>query len=143
MPYWFRKVPIHWDEARRGPWYGNTPAWQGGSNYDAMLSGFGPYALTRLTMATGGDYILYDRPSDSSPFKIETMRPYLPDYRKGPLREAVEASHQLNLHVLRLDYGVQYGGLIYYSPQEIQAKVRAAVVAENHEPKPPCWHSTR
>ena len=144
LPYWFRKVPIHWDEARRGPWYGNTPAWQGGSNYDAMLSGFGPYALTRLTMATGGDYILYDRPSDSSPFKIETMRPYLPDYRKAnaiqadlyekPLRmtilKAVEASHQLNLHVLRLDYGVQYGGLFYYSPQEFQAKVRAAVVAE-------------
>jgi len=74
-------------------------------------------------MATGGDYILYDRPSDNLPFKIKTPRPYLPDYLKAnaiqadlyekPLRmailKAVEASHQLNLHVPRLDYGVQYG----------------------------------
>ncbi|MFT5093773.1 MAG: hypothetical protein ACI93T_002603, partial [Porticoccaceae bacterium] len=144
LPYWFRKVPIYWDESRRGPWYGNMPSWQGGSNHDAMLSGFGPYALTRLTMATGGDYILYDRPGDSSPFQIETLRPYLPDYRSAdviqsdlsdkPLRlailKAVEASHQLTLQEPRLDYGVQFNGSFYYSAQVFQARVRGEVAAE-------------
>ncbi|MFT5323293.1 MAG: hypothetical protein ACI8P0_001142 [Planctomycetaceae bacterium] len=144
LPYWFRKVPIYWDESRRGPWYGNMPSWQGGSNHDAMLSGFGPYALTRLTMATGGDYILYDRPGDSSPFQIETLRPYLPDYRSAdviqadlsdkPLRlailKAVEASHQLKLQEPRLDYGVQFNGSFYYSAQVFQARVRGEVAAE-------------
>lgn len=144
LPYWFRRVPVYWDEARRGPWYGNSPAWQGGSNHDAMLSGFGPYALTRLTMATGGDYILYDRPGDSSPFQIETLRPYLPDYREAgaiqddlsdkPLRlailKAVEASHQLNLQEPRLEYGTEFRGPIYYTPQQFQARVRSDVAAE-------------
>ncbi len=144
LPYWFRRVPVYWDEARRGPWYGNSQAWQGGSNHDAMLSGFGPYALTRLTMATGGDYILYDRPGDSSPFQIETLKPYLPDYREAgaiqddlsdkPLRlailKAVEASHQLNLREPRLEYGTEFRGPIYYTPQQFQARVRADVAAE-------------
>lgn len=144
LPYWFRRVPVYWDEARRGPWYGNSPAWQGGSNHDAMLSGFGPYALTRLTMATGGDYILYDRPGDSSPFQFETLKPYLPDYREAgaiqddladkPLRlailKAVEASHQLNLQEPRLEYGTEFRGPIYYTPQQFQARVRADVAAE-------------
>jgi hypothetical protein len=144
LPYWFRKVPIYWDKSRRGPWYGNMPSWQGGSNHDAMLSGFGPYALTRLTMATGGDYILYDRPDDSSPFQIETLRPYLPDYRSAdviqaelaekPLRmailKAVEAAYQLKLQEPRLDYGVQFNGSFYYSAQVFQARVRGEVAAE-------------
>lgn len=147
LPYWFRNVPSNWDESRRGPWYGNTPAWQGGSNLDAMLSGFGPYALTRLTMATRGNYILYDRPSDSSPFQIETLRPYLPDYRSAdqiqsdlrerPLRmailKAVDASHQRNLQSPRLDYGVQFGGSFYLSPQQFKARLGTELAAQKRQ----------
>ncbi|MDA1165229.1 MAG: VWA domain-containing protein, partial [Planctomycetota bacterium] len=144
LPYWFRNVPAHWDESKRGPWYGGTPVWQGGSNLDAMLSGFGPYALTRLTMATGGDFILYDRPGDGSPFEIDTLRPYLPDYRAAnviqsdlyekPLRmailQAVEMSRQSKLAAPRFDYGVQFGGSFYYTPQEFQAGLRNQLVPE-------------
>jgi hypothetical protein len=147
LPYWFRNVPANWDESKRGPWYGKSPAWQGGSNLDAMLSGFGPYALTRLTMATGGNYIVYDRPSDSSPFRIDTLRPYLPDYRSAdliqadlrerPLRvavlKAVEAAHKLNLQPPRLDYGVRFGGPFYYTAQEFQARLGSELASEKRK----------
>ncbi len=147
LPYWFRNVPANWDESKRGPWYGNSPAWQGGSNLDAMLSGFGPYALTRLTMATGGNYILYDRPGDGSPFRIDTLRPYLPDYRSAdliqadlrerPLRDAilkaVEAAQKLNLQSPRIDYGVRFGGPFYYTAQEFQSRLGSELTAEKRK----------
>jgi len=147
LPYWFRNVPANWDESKRGPWYGKSPAWQGGSNLDAMLSGFGPYALTRLTMATGGNYILYDRPSDSSPFRIDDLRPYLPDYRSAdliqadlrerPLRvailKAVEAADKLNLQPPRIDYGVRFGGPFYYTAQEFQARLGSELASEKRK----------
>jgi hypothetical protein len=147
LPYWFRNVPANWDESKRGPWYGNSPAWQGGSNLDAMLSGFGPYALTRLTMATGGNYIVYDRPSDSSPFRIDALRPYLPDYRSAdliqadlrerPLRvailKAVEAAHKLKLQSPRIDYGVRFGGPFYYTPQVFQARLSSDLSSEKRK----------
>lgn len=137
LPYWFRGVPARWDESRRGPWPGKAPAWQGGSNLDAMLSGFGPYALTRLTLATGGDYIVYDRPSDRSPFRMDELRPYLPDYRspdviqadllEHPLRLAlmkvVRETHRLDLKAPQTDFGVQYGGSFYLTPEQFRGQL--------------------
>lgn len=137
LPYWFRRVPAGWDESRRGPWQGKAPAWQGGSNLDAMLSGFGPYALTRLTLATGGDYILYDRPADRSPFRMDELRPYLPDYRspdviqsdllEHPLRMAllkvVKETHRLDPKTPLTDFGTQFGGSFYLTSAQFKGQL--------------------
>ncbi len=75
------------------------PSWYGGRDLKGLVSGFGPYALTRLTLQTGGTYIIFDRDEDRGPFRADAMRAYLPDYRSveeysrdvqsGPLRHAV------------------------------------------------------
>jgi len=57
------------------------PHWFGGPLPNAMPSGFGPYNLVRLSQATGGSFTLYDREQDRSPFRIEDLTAYLPDYR--------------------------------------------------------------
>jgi hypothetical protein len=81
LPYWFRNVPEGWNESARGPWQGAYVGWLGGSNLESIVSGFSPYALTRLTRETGGQYTIFDRPGDRSPFTMGRLRRYLPDYR--------------------------------------------------------------
>lgn len=102
LGYWYRGVPTDYHESMRGPHQGTSPRWQGGSNLSAMLSGFSPYALTRLARETGGRYTMYDRPGDRAPFRLEAIREYMPDYRSlaeierdlrgQPLRQLVLAS---------------------------------------------------
>jgi hypothetical protein len=101
LGYWYRGVPSNYDETFRGSWPGRSGQY-GGSNLESLLSGFSPYALTRLSRQTGGRYTIYDRPSDRSPFPLEQVRDYLPDYRsvaeiefmlrRQPLRQIVLAS---------------------------------------------------
>lgn len=100
LPYWFREVPPDWDESKRGPAQGDMPAWYGGSNLESMLSGVSPYALTRLTRETGGQYTIFDRPGDRSPFDVEKLIPYLPDYRSADEIQDDLQSHPLRLAVL-------------------------------------------
>jgi hypothetical protein len=50
-------------------------------------------------LATGGTFTVFDRPADRGPFRLDTMRPYQPDYRREseiaadirnhPLRQAI------------------------------------------------------
>jgi hypothetical protein len=82
LPYWFRDVPIDWNESSRGPWQGAYVGWLGGSNLESIVSGFSPYALTRLTRETDGQYTIFDRPGDRSPFNAGRLRAYMPDYRR-------------------------------------------------------------
>jgi hypothetical protein len=106
LPYWHRAVPLDYDESMRGPFQGTAPGWQGGSDFKSMLSGFSPYALTRLSKETGGIYTLYDRPGDRSPFTLEALKDYLPDYRsvaeidfenrRYPLRRAVQQAAEIS-----------------------------------------------
>ncbi|MGD9645487.1 MAG: vWA domain-containing protein [Pirellulales bacterium] len=75
------------------------PYWFEGNQLDAMRAGSGPFALTRLAVETGGAYFINEPKSERSPFSLEVMRPYLPDYsspneylrqvRESPLRQAV------------------------------------------------------
>lgn len=102
LGYWYRGVPQTHDESFRGPFQGTSPRWHGGSNLQSMLSGFSPYALTRLSRETGGRYVMYDRPGDRAPFSLEEIRDYQPDYysaleiqqrlQRQPLRQIVLAS---------------------------------------------------
>lgn len=102
LGYWYRGVPGSHDESFRGPFQGTSPRWHGGSNLQSMLSGFSPYALTRLSRETGGRYLMYDRPGDRAPFTLDQIRDYQPDYysaaeiqfrlQRQPLRQIVLAS---------------------------------------------------
>lgn len=55
------------------PWYGSVYR-------ERVLSGFGPYALTRLALQTGGTYTLYDD-GVSDQYDVEKLRRYMPSYR--------------------------------------------------------------
>lgn len=144
LRYWFRDVPPDWDESRRGPWNGQLPIWQGGSNFDSMLSGFSPYALTRLTMMTGGSYVLFDREGDRSPFSIDELAAYMPDYRSAdviskelqedPLRmaviKAVQGTYELRLREPRTEFGMPFGSIFYVFPGDFQATISAKLALE-------------
>ena len=75
------------------------PTWYGGEQLTGLVSGYGPYALTRLSSQTGGTYVILADDNHTGPFHLETLRPYLPDYRSvdvysrdiesKPLRRAV------------------------------------------------------
>lgn len=75
------------------------PFWFAGSQYDNLHSGLGPFALTRLAYETGGAYFIKDDPKDISPFKVQTMIRYAPEYdsvanyvqrvKASPLRRAI------------------------------------------------------
>ncbi|HVA51756.1 MAG TPA: vWA domain-containing protein [Pirellulales bacterium] len=58
----------------------HLPYWFEGSQYETLHAGLGPFALTRLAHESGGAYFIKDNPGDGSPFAIETMRRYEPEY---------------------------------------------------------------
>lgn len=99
MPYWYTTSLPAWAAAMAPPGAAGLPPWYGGPQMERLSSGFGPYALTRLALATGGTYTVFDAPADRGPFRLETMRPYRPDYRRcsfvtddvqrHPLRQAI------------------------------------------------------
>jgi hypothetical protein len=75
------------------------PVWYGGDNLAGLVSGCGPYALTRLSQETGGRYILFADDAHRGPFRLDALQAYCPDYRSidevaqdidaHPLRQAV------------------------------------------------------
>ena len=77
----------------------NVPYWFDGPQYESLRSGLTPFALTRLTSETGGAYFIMDHAADRSPFAVETMQRYVPEYdppamylrhaASSPLRRAV------------------------------------------------------
>lgn len=89
----------------------NLPYWFDGGQLDDLRAGIGPFALTRLALATGGAYFVAPDPADRSPFSLATVKRYLPDYgsideyvqlaRRSRLRssvlEAVEVTHRRKL----------------------------------------------
>ncbi|HWB14010.1 MAG TPA: vWA domain-containing protein [Pirellulales bacterium] len=70
----------------------HVPYWFDGSQYETLHAGLGPFALTRLAHESGGAYFIKDNPGDRSPFAIETMRRYEPEYN-SPDEYLREASH--------------------------------------------------
>ena len=65
-----------------------------------MVSGFSPYALTRLTLQTGGSYTIFDRDEDRGPFRPDAMREYVPDYRSSKAYLQDVQSHPLRQGVM-------------------------------------------
>ena len=141
LPYWHRGVPVDYDESLRGPYQGTSPQWYGGSDMKSMLSGFSPYALTRLARETGGIYTLFDRPGDRAPFPMDAISDYMPDYRhiaeidaenrEYPLRMAVQAvaeiTWQEDFSPPRLNFRPGFGG---QSSNEFRNKLKNEITSE-------------
>ena len=96
LGYWFRgRLPPSVPRGSVSPY----PSWYGGPDLQGLSSGFSPYALTRLTLQTGGGYTVFDRPEDKGPFDVDRMQDYFPEYdsvaeyareiESYPLRKAV------------------------------------------------------
>jgi hypothetical protein len=104
LAYWHDSTLPPW--TLRGAQVGGDVPWYGGPYREGLLSGVGPYALTRLALETGGKYTLLDHDFSRAPFKFEDMKAYLPDYgsaeeylrsvRYHPLRQAVSDVVQLS-----------------------------------------------
>jgi len=75
------------------------PFWYGGDQYDNLDAGFGPYALSRLSGASGGIYFITRMGNGRLGFDPNAMREYRPDWtsqeqyaravQKDPIRGAV------------------------------------------------------
>lgn len=97
LPMWFDSNADSWQD---GPVVlaansGNL----GGPHRRKLLAPTGPYALTRLALATGGRFIALQREGDRASMQGEGYKDYLPDYGSGleiladienkPLRRAI------------------------------------------------------
>lgn len=56
------------------------PFWFGGGQLNSIRCGLGPYALVRLSQESGGAYFIQETARDRSPFTLDTMRRYAPEY---------------------------------------------------------------
>jgi hypothetical protein len=75
------------------------PFWYGGSQYEFVDAGFGPYGLSRLASATGGIYFVTRFDTRRMGFDLARIREYKPDWiprdqyekqiKRSPLRQAV------------------------------------------------------
>ena len=81
LPYWHESPLSAW---RPGVRPANSVPWYGGEYREGVLSGFGPYALTRLALQTGGTYTLYDG-GENIRYDQDQLRRYFPEY--GSLTE--------------------------------------------------------
>ena len=140
LGYWH---PTTW----RGGFRRGLPSWLGGQDLQGILSGFSPYALTRLASQTGGTYTIFDRPEDRGPFDSLTMRQYAPSYESQELYEQSIQSSPLRRGIMgavgelrgrKVDsppmmlFTKKTGDRIfdfmryYYTPREFQAKLRSS-----------------
>ena len=111
LPYWhgFQFPPA----MMNGNLVGQDLPWYGGAMREGMLSGFGPYALTRLALQTGGTFTVLNRPGDHVMATLDRLRPYTPDYSAAreyysqaqgrPLRKAVSNAAMLIFQAPRLE----------------------------------------
>lgn len=105
------RLPL-WYDSTDMPWSAGIPISSamdaqslGGPLRCGLLAPTGPYALTRLALATGGNYTILERHGDVAPPNADGLLKYAPDYRGAremaagiddqPLRRAVIESAAL------------------------------------------------
>ncbi len=76
------------------------PFWYGGPQYDVLEAGFGPYALSRLSSATGGIYFVTRFDTHRMGFDPARMREYKPDWVRRDEYEAQIAHSPLRRAIL-------------------------------------------
>jgi hypothetical protein len=148
VPYWFDSLSPPWNEGEA--YIGQGASWFGGPLREGLLSGVGPYSLTRLALETGGTFTTLRRPGEEQAVSWETMRNYLPDYhradeiladvRREPIRHAVVSAAALTWEAdlrppLRQFFGAPapdypYIASVRYLPPEVfQLNLRNALPA--------------
>ena len=79
VPYWHESALPLWQQSGASV-AANTP-WYGGPYRERLHSGFGPFALTRLALQTGGSFTMLDEDASRSVVDQWANRnDYLPDY---------------------------------------------------------------
>ncbi len=145
LPYWFDDASPPWSQG--GAYIPGAGATYGGPYREGVLSGVGPYALTRLALETGGTFSILRRRGEAGPAWTQQQR-YLPDYeapreilsalRTEPLRQAVvdataltwQADLRPPLRVFFLQQNNVYPYrpyLSYQPPPLFQAALKAAL----------------
>ena len=103
--YLHHNVPVDQGPESVMPEQIRLPFWYGGLQYEIIEAGFGPYALSRLTAATGGIYFITRFDNRRMGFDPARMREYKPDWIRrdqyesqiahSPLRQAVLSAAQI------------------------------------------------
>lgn len=78
----------------------HLPYWFEGDQYDSLRAGLTPFALTRLVKETGGAYFIMDHKADRSPFSLDVMLRYTPEYESPAMYMREVASSPLRRAVL-------------------------------------------
>ncbi|WP_372721748.1 vWA domain-containing protein [Novipirellula sp.] len=78
VPYWHESSLPLWQQSGASV-AANTP-WYGGPYRERLHSGFGPFALTRLALQTGGSFTMLDEDATRSVDQWANRKDYLPDY---------------------------------------------------------------
>ena len=133
-------------EIDRGPETGlpesvPLPYWFCPKESNAFPSGFGPYALVRLSQATAGSFTLYDQLAERGKFRIEDLAAYVPDYRNvsaleedaeaSPLRSAVVQACKALVEVSDRDPpNMNPNFVFWYPPAEYQRRLAEIVVSD-------------
>lgn len=77
LPYWHESTIPPWQQ---GGASASKLEWYGGSYRERLPSGFGPYALTRLALQTGGSFTMFEPLPMQADYDHELLRDYVPDY---------------------------------------------------------------
>ncbi|MCC9600954.1 hypothetical protein LOC67_10280 [Stieleria sp. JC731] len=95
LPYWYESTDIDWGNGPIIPAnLGNDDF--GGPHRQRLLAPSGPYALTRLALATGGTFTAINRPGDIATATRDELFDYMPDYRS-----TAEIAYDINRYPLR------------------------------------------
>jgi hypothetical protein len=104
LPIWDSTSNFGWGSGNFMPATLNGASF-GGPHRERLLASTGPYALTRLALATGGTFTALERAGDAAVFDRSRLKDYLPDYRSGaaiamdidmyPIRRAIIESAAL------------------------------------------------
>lgn len=97
----------------------NVPMWVPDLNGGVFSSGFGPYALARMTRESNGIYFMYDDGNLPGPkFDILNMLDHTPDYlppaeynklvEKNPIRKAILVTAQASMQATGLQPKIQF-----------------------------------
>jgi hypothetical protein len=112
------QLPL-WHESGNVNWGGGTPipssVNSGGPHRQLLLAPSGPYALTRLSLATGGSFTALNRIGDIAASQREQLFDYMPDYRSG-----WEIAYDIDKYPLRraiIEAAALTGTIDYWPPQ--------------------------
>lgn len=95
LPYWYESSDIDWGNGPIIPANLGTKNF-GGPHRQRLLAPSGPYAITRLALATGGTFTTINRPGDIAAATREQLFDYMPDYRS-----ALEIAYDIDRYPLR------------------------------------------